>query len=155
MKEINKKRLIQLVNELGDQIDKREAIKDEDNKDRNNGVGTNQFRELAALSKRSDTFDELYLLVQYKIAKAGEDREWNSRSNGGKSIGAIILEQMKKVEAEYGEDVMEALSLFFGYLYQSARVWRAENPLPKRENSNRNNNSNNRSNNRNNNGRRW
>lgn len=137
--QIDKKWLIALVNEVKNEINPEEAIQDEENKnDRNkNGVGTNQFRSLASLCAVAETYDEIKLLIQYKIAKVINDRDkktkvekpksWKIEKNG-KRFGDVIIEKLEKIKNEYKEDtvVLEAIRLFFGYLYQSARVWRNE-----------------------------
>ena len=75
--QIDKKWLIALVNEVKNEINPEEAIQDEENKnDKNkNGVGTNQFRSLASLCAVAETYDEIKLLIQYKIAKVINDRD--------------------------------------------------------------------------------
>lgn len=137
--QIDKKWLIALVNEVKNEINPEEAIQDEENKnDKNkNGVGTNQFRSLASLCAVAETYDEIKLLIQYKIAKVINDRDkktkveklksWKIEKNG-KRFGDVIIEKLEKIKKEYKEDtvVLEAIRLFFGYLYQSARVWRNE-----------------------------
>ena len=127
--QIDKKWLIALVNEVKNEINPEEAIQDEENKnDRHkNGVGTNQFRSLAALCSNAENYDEIKLLVQYKTAKIKKIESWKIEKNG-KRFGDVIIEKLEKIKKEYKEDtvVLEAIRLFFGYLYQSARVWRNE-----------------------------
>ena len=127
--QIDKKWLIALVNEVKNEINPEEAIQDEENKnDRNkNGVGTNQFRSLAALCSNAENYDEIKLLVQYKTAKIKKIESWKIEKNG-KRFGDVIIEKSEKIKKEYKEDtvVLEAIRLFFGYLNQSARVWRNE-----------------------------
>lgn len=138
--QIDKKWLIALVNEVKDEIDVESAIKDDekeeknenykknkkDKKDENKGVGTNQFRTLASLCLVAETYDEIKLLVQYKTAKAHKFESWRISKDGKKNFGNVIIDKMEKIKNKYKEDtvVLEAMRLFFGYLYQSARVWK-------------------------------
>lgn len=129
MSNIDRKALIGYVESIGEKIDKVKAIKDDEVKDDSKGVGTNQFRNLANVCRGCDVYEEVKLLVKYKIAKEKPNQSWKIEKNG-KSIGAVVLEYMDVVRRHYDDDtVMEALSLFFGYMYQYARVWRAENKV--------------------------
>lgn len=69
--QIDKKWLIALVNEVKNEINPEEAIQDEENKnDRNkNGVGTNQFRSLAALCSNAENYDEINFWYSIKLLK--------------------------------------------------------------------------------------
>ena len=151
---IDKKDLIEKVNSIKSEIDVSKVIKDDDNSnDRNYGVGTNQFRDLASTSKACDTYDELRLLVQYKTAKSemkkNKDTQkmvptaWKIKGYSGKMFGQIIIGKMDDIAKEYEkegtESLLTALSLFFGYLYQSARVWKMEQPKPTNNNNRHNN----------------
>ena len=66
-------------------------------------------------------------MVQYKTAKIKKIESWKIEKNG-KRFGDVIIEKLEKIKKEYKEDtvVLEAIRLFFGYLYQSTRVWRNE-----------------------------
>lgn len=123
--QIDKKWLIALVNEVKNEIDVEIAIKDDEKNEKNKGVGTNQFRTLASLCLSAETYDEIKLLVQYKTAKAHKFESWKT-SKDGKIFGKVIIDKMEKIKNKYKEDtvVLEAMRLFFGYLYQSARVWK-------------------------------
>lgn len=144
---IDKKDLIEKVDSIKSEIDVTKAIKDDENKnDKTKGVGTNQFRELASTCKACDTYDEVKLLVQYKTAKAKEKRNsWSIASDNHKMFGSIVVEKMDQIKDIYKSDgdetVLHALSLFFGYLYQSARVWKMETqPVEQKKNDKPNNN---------------
>lgn len=127
--DIDKKQLIGFVNEIGKNIDPAKAIKNDlDRNDKSIGVGTNQFRNLASMCKNSEIYEEIELLVKYKIAKDKSGFGWKTISGKGKKqFGKVVLNEMRKIRAAYDDEtVLQALSLFFGYLYQSSRVWKDE-----------------------------
>ena len=122
---INKKELISYCEEIKKEIDVYKAIKDSDNT-KENGVGTSQFRDLASICKTCDTYDEILLLIKYKIAKDDKNISWRQRI-GGKEFGTVVLSKIEKIRNQYDDnEVLTAISLFFGYLYQSSKIWRSE-----------------------------
>ncbi len=73
-------------------------------------VGTSQLVAMANVCKRADCVDEIFLLIEYKIAKG---KGWNN-------AGRIILTKVKEIaESVQGtdQDKLKAISKFFGYLY--------------------------------------
>lgn len=123
--EIDKKKLIEYCNDIKKSVDVKTTIKNDNS--RGKGVGTNQFRELASVCKSGETFEEIELLIKYKIAKDDKCDSWRFEV-GGKTLGKAVLNEVSKIRNDYADDetVLKALSLFFGYLYQSARVWKSE-----------------------------
>ena len=111
-----------------------------------NMIGSNQFRELAALCRHAECFDEIKLLIQYNEAKAIVEKwdketkknkvvrtSWASKKEGEKSsLADIVVECMNSIKEASGDDetqCMQNLSLFFGYFYWNARIWTAQNKL--------------------------
>lgn len=109
-------------------------------KDKKNNVssadektGNNQYRELANICLNAECFEEIELLIMYKEAKTVNGISW-SKSYKNKNLAKIILECMKIIKDKstdennnYNDEVCRNnLSLFFGYLYWSARVWSAD-----------------------------
>ena len=123
-KVIDKKKLIEYCNDIKKSVDVASMIKNDNSRGR--GVGTNQFRELAAVCRNCDTFEEVELLIRYKIAKDDKGESWRFQVDG-KTLGKAVLDAINKIRKDYDDDmVLKALNLFFGYLYQSARVWNSE-----------------------------
>ena len=135
-KKIDKKKLIEYCNDIKNSVDVASTIKNDGSNGK--GVGTNQFRELATVCKSCETFEEIELLIKYKIAKDTKTKDkktgiwdyssWRYTGKRNLSIGSAVLDKIKNIRNDYKDDktMLEALSLFFGYLYQSARVWKSE-----------------------------
>ena len=100
------------------------AIKNDNSK--GNGVEISQFRELAIACKSCDTFEEAQLLVKYKIATDHNYTSWGFDIGDGKTIGKAVLDKISRIRSDYDDDaVLNALSLFFGYLFRSAVIWKS------------------------------
>lgn len=122
--EIDKRELILLVNEITSEIDVKKAVKDDGSKGR--GIGTSQFRDMASICKSAESFEEVKLLLRYKMAKDNKRSSWRQNISGT-TFGDVLLGKIDNIYNVYGDEkCLAALSLFFGYLYQSARLWKAE-----------------------------
>lgn len=154
---IDKTWIIGLANDLGKMKEFRDNLADENNdkdnisrgkdkrgKDKHNNkfnkndkyvntkrVGTSQLRTLASECKAAQCCDEIDLLIKYKAAKSAE---WRELINN-KPFYEHILDQCDKIRRKVGSDneaeALYMMSLFFGYLYQFARVWRVESAADK------------------------
>lgn len=140
---MNKQEIIMLIKNVESNIDK-EVFKDDShskNDTSNNKIGCGQFRELAAICRSAECYDEVELLVRYNEAKDSDQTSWNCPMKDNKSTFAdIIISCMKEIQAESGADYcLKDLSLFFGYFYWNSRIWAAEHK--KHSNTGRYNNS--------------
>lgn len=159
---MNKKDIIQIISGVEDQIEK--SIFSGDNT--NNGIGCNQFRELADICNSAECYEEVELLVRYNEAKDCPPpnsnkfpKSWNHPMRDGRSFADIVIDCMKKIKEQSDENnCLKNLSLFFGYFYWNARIWAAQNSgtnnsridTKKSYNNNYNNNKNYNKNNHNN-----
>ena len=132
---MTKQEIIEIISNAVPRIDK--SIFGENGK---NMIGSNQFRELAALCRRAECYEEIELLIRYNEAKAivekkddVERNSWAALMKGGKeSFAEIVVECMNSIKKASGNDetqCMQNLSLFFGYFYWNARIWTAQNKL--------------------------
>ena len=131
---LEKKRIILMVQELGDRIGKTDLgeLFQDDKTQGDKKIGHGQFRELAALCDAADCFDEIELLIQYNTAKSKPHQSWakECQSCKGQKFGELIISYMKKIRdtEQNDSDVLADLMHFFGYLYWQSRVWSMENP---------------------------
>lgn len=150
---MTKQEIIEIISNAVPRIDK--SIFGETEK--NNKIGSNQFRELAALCRHAECYEEIELLIRYNESKAiveEWDKEtkknkvvrtsWASKKEGEKSsLADIVVECMKEIKEESGDDetqCLKNLSLFFGYFYWNARIWASENKLRNSHSDGHNNN---------------
>lgn len=135
---LEKKQIIQLVQELGERIGSKDLSElfQNDNTPGDNKIGHGQFRELAALCGAAECYEEIELLVKYNTAKAAEKSKYGGSwakecyACNHQKFGDLIVDYMKKIqESEQNDaDFLTDLMHFFGYLYWQSRVWTAENP---------------------------
>ncbi|MFD3157097.1 hypothetical protein ACFIJ5_09585 [Haloimpatiens sp. FM7330] len=123
---MNKKEIIELVEEVASINNFCEIIENKDNKSRNSKkIGTSQFRDIANMCKNADCSEEIKLLIQYKTTKGNG---WNNKipnKNNGKKFGNIIVDYIEKIEVKFDKDEkskLDAISKFFGYLFWKAKV---------------------------------
>ncbi|WP_010248226.1 hypothetical protein [Acetivibrio cellulolyticus] len=142
---MDKKTLIQYVEELASKTDIKDCISDNDGKD---SLGKSQFRSIAELCAKADFYEEIKLLIEYKeskgngwdknIAKPGMalslDPEgyyfWdkNIAKSGFITCGEVIVRYMENIKKQSSEvDVLKNLELFFGYMHWKANVLCKEN----------------------------
>ncbi len=132
---MTKQEIIKVINNAVPKIDKN--IFGENNKKM---IGSNQFRELAALCRHAECYEEIELLIRYNESKAIEEKKDKVELNSWaapmiskkESFADIVIDCMKEIKEESGDDETECLknlSLFFGYFYWNARIWAAENKL--------------------------
>lgn len=127
---MNKRDIIQLIKNVESNINKK-IFKDDSrskNDTSNNQIGCGQFRELAAICRNAECYDEVELLVRYNEAKVSKGTSWNCLMIDNKNTFAdIIVSCMKEIKAKSGADsCLKDLSLFFGYFYWHSRIWAAE-----------------------------
>ena len=154
---ITKKQLIELVNDIRGKIDL--SVIDSEKSggaSTSKELGTNQFRSLADACRAAETYDEIRLLIQYKTAKDDKDKRsgmgksWSREYKNYGTIGDVIISELDKIQDLCGGDgreTLEAMRLFFGYLYQSARVWSLESAAKDNRNNSNGGNRNNYGNN--------
>lgn len=129
---MNKKDIIQIIKDAESKIDKIIFSSDDNSK---NGIGCNQFRELANICGSAECYEEIELLVRYNEAKdrpkqsGRHGSSWDCLMKDGKmTLADIVISCMEKIKAQSeGSSCLENLSLFFGYFYWNARIWAAEN----------------------------
>lgn len=154
---ITKKQLIELVNDIHGKIDLK-VIKSAKSGGTSTSkeLGTNQFRSLADACRAAETYDEIRLLIQYKTAKDDKDKKsgmgksWSREYKNYGTIGDVVISELDKIRDICGGDgreTLEAMRLFFGYLYQSARVWSLESAAKDNRNNSNGGNRNNYENN--------
>lgn len=151
---MNKKDIIQIIKNVEPQINK-DIFNDYNNKSANNdnGIGCNQFRELADICNSAECYEEIELLVKYNEAKDRpkpkkkdkifeHGKSWDCLMMDGKTTFAgIVISCMEKIKAQSDENnCLKNLSLFFGYFYWNARIWAAENSMTNTKKSYPNNN---------------
>ena len=81
-------------------------------------MGSNQFRELAAICARIECYEELELLIKYNISKDSKHAGWNYKCDNAESFGMNVIKQMKEVYEADKADHKKNLELLFGYLYR-------------------------------------
>lgn len=124
---MNKKDLIKLVEEIGIKVgDKKSELFYDQSEYK---IGNNQFREIAGICRNAECIEEIKLLVEYNISKAGKGKSWAYKI-GDESFGDLVIRKIDYIEKNSeGNNIKEILndfSLFFGYLYWKARIWEAE-----------------------------
>lgn len=136
---MNKKDIIQIIKEAEPKIDKIIFNSDDNSK---NGIGCNQFRELADICRSAECYEEVELLVRYNEAKDRPKQNFKDKAprhgsswdclmkDGRTTFAGIVISCMEKIKAQSeGNSCLENLSLFFGYFYWNARIWAAENSM--------------------------
>lgn len=126
---MDKKEIITIIKNIEPELDKEVFIGEERPGKSSEGIGCNQFRELAGICRRAECYDEVELLVLYNKSKAKPGNSWNRVMKGGKkTLADIIVSCMRTIREQSDDDnVLNELSLFFGYLYWNSRIWAAEN----------------------------
>lgn len=132
---MTKQEIIEIINNAVPRIDKN--IFGETGK---NMIGSNQFRELAALCRHAECFEEIEMLIRYNESKAISENKGQIERNSWaalmksekESFADIVVECMNSIKEASGDDetqCLKNLSLFFGYFYWNARIWAVENKL--------------------------
>ncbi len=125
---MDKKTLIQYVEEIALTTDIKKCLSDNDGKD---SLGKSQFRSIAELCAKAVCYEEMKLLIDYKESK-GNGWDKNIAKAGFKTCGEVIIEYMEKVKQQSTEeDVLKNLELFFGYMHRKANVLCKENKKEK------------------------
>jgi len=132
---VNKKTIIELVNEVSNN-NLSDVLRDDSKYGSNSReVGISQFISLANACKIADCVDEVKLLLEYKTAK-GNGWEKNVVR---KKFGELIIDKVNRIETTIDESLgdkeidsnkadelekekLKAISQFFGYLYWKAKV---------------------------------
>lgn len=86
-------------------------------------IGSNQFRDIASMCAKAETYSEIELMIKYSIAKIDGDKSWKKICSNKKTFGTIILDAMEKVKALDESNILSNMELFFGYLYWQVRIW--------------------------------
>lgn len=126
---MDKKEIITIIKNIEPELDKKVFIGEERPGKSSEGIGSNQFRELAGICRRAECYDEVELLVLYNKSKAKQGNSWNrAMKDVKKTLADIIVSCMRTIREQSDEDnVLNELSLFFGYFYWNSRIWAAEN----------------------------
>ena len=127
-----KEQIIQIVKGMEGKIGK-EKLGALFNKD--DGIGCNQFRDLASTCRQADCYEEIELLVQYSTAKAKitrdkktkelEGKSWKTKISDGRTFGELVvscMREVREIDPTHAQE-MYLLELFFGYLYWQSRIW--------------------------------
>ena len=120
---MNKKDIIAIVNEIGNNP-RFSKILDDESKGKNSNrdkIGISQFGSLSSTCKLADCVDEIRLLLEYKTAKGNGWNEAFNNKKFGEFINSKIMEIASDTEGNE-EEKLKAISQFFGYLYWKAKV---------------------------------
>lgn len=137
-----KEEIIKIVTDMENQIGtekmgdlfQKESISSKDTK-----IGSNQFRDIASMCAKAESYAEIELMIKYNIAKANIEKSWKLICSNNKIFGDIILDSMNKVTKIDETKILENMELFFGYLYWQARIWADRYSNDSNKNKNHNN----------------
>lgn len=123
---MDKKALIGYVNEIASTTSLSDIlVENESSGGRNSKLGKNQFRTMAELCDKTKSYEEIKLMMEYKISKGNG---WNANIKDNQKCGEVILDYMERIKQNSNEDkILENLRYFFGYLYWKATVLVSEN----------------------------
>lgn len=120
---MDKKELIGYVREIAASTSLKDVLtENEGNRSGGRGslLGKSQFRTMAELCEKAKFYEEIKLMVEYKIAKGNG---WDSKIKGNQTCGEVILDYMERIRRNSNEcDLLNNLKYFFGYLYWMATV---------------------------------
>lgn len=120
---MDKKELIGYVREIAASTSLKDTLtENEGNRSggRDSKLGKSQFRTMAELCEKAKFYEEIKLMVEYKIAKGNG---WNSQIKGDQTCGEVILDYMERIRRNSNKcDLLKNLRYFFGYLYWMATV---------------------------------
>ncbi len=121
---MKKQDIIKVVTNTINMIDTTVFNGEEQGKD---GIGSNQFRELASICRNADCYEEIELLVQYNEAK-DNGKSWSKRMKNGKTLAQCITSGMEEIKKCSDDDsCLDNLCLYFGYFYWNARIYAQKN----------------------------
>ncbi|MCX7921552.1 MAG: hypothetical protein N3B21_05985 [Clostridia bacterium] len=116
---MQKKQLLEYVEQIANNTRLGEILSD---KEARGNLGKTQFRSVAELCEKADCYEEIKLLIQYKVSKGNG---WDEVIATNQKCGDVILRYMEKIKEHCNGDDSETLrnlALFFGYLYWKAAV---------------------------------
>lgn len=129
---MKKRDIIGIVSEMETHIGKKNLSSlfvKENSKNDNKKIGCNQFRDIAALCRGAECFEEIEMLIRYNMAKCRSGESWMFNCKDGELFGDIILDnlsEIKRADKENDNEVRKSFELYFGYLYWQSRIWAAE-----------------------------
>ena len=126
---MTKQELIGIVTGIGKRIEpakRGELFVKESARGDNRKIGCNQFRDISALCRGAECYEEIEMLIRYSMSKCNSGASWMFDCGGGTMFGSIILECMEDIYNTDKKKCTEDLELFFGYLYWQSRIWAAE-----------------------------
>ena len=121
-----KEEIIRIVTDMENQIGTDimgDLFQKESTSSKDKKIGSNQFRDIASMSAKAESYAEIEHMIKYSIAKANDGKSWKLKCRNNKIFGDIILDSMKKVTKIDETKILENMELFFGYLYWQARIW--------------------------------
>lgn len=131
-----KNRLIQMVNELGNDSKFWGNIND-----KTSDIGSSNIRSMANICQNADCYEEIKLFIRYKIGKCNG---WEKELSNKKVFGEAVLEHLDEIynsTNKNDEEALKRIALYFGYLYWKKIAIEKGNELNKTKNQGRGNSS--------------